>query len=354
MQKKVLAAAIGGLLLAPAAYAADVNISGRIAVGVENYDVDAPGADAEMLVSDQSSSIIFTGSEDLGGGLSAWFKIDNRFSPPDGTFAASGNTQVGLQGDWGKLAIGRADLHYNEMFRFEGLASASLQTRVTGSVWSQVAGIPIANGTRTTNAIVWDGAFGDITARIGYSTSGEENDEGSLSDEGEAITGALRWSGGPLSVGASIWSAESDTAPTTETESTRAWVGYEFGAFTIGAGWDVSSITAGGVETERTSFAIPIKFNPGGANSFSIAFATADDLEVGGTDVSDSGATIMSVGWDHALSKRTHVGVYYTDLDNDDNGTYNFFANTLSGTPPGTVAAGTDANQLYVGIAHFY
>src|ERR1051325_3075745 len=128
MQKKVFAAVVGGLLATPAVFAdsANVTISGRFAIGFESYKTsrgnppNAAGYSNENRVSDQSSSIIFSGAEDLGGGLKAWFQIDERYSP-DGSAAtslgATGNTQAGLSGGFGKLAIGRQDLHYQEISR---------------------------------------------------------------------------------------------------------------------------------------------------------------------------------------------------------------------------------------------
>src|SRR5690606_4296428 len=142
------------------------------------------------------------------------------------SFGATGNTGVGLEGSWGRLTIGRWDLHYNEMFGYESLPSGSLQTRVTGSVFSQVTpgstdpARSIANGTRTSNVVMWDGACGSVTARVAYSSSpfGSEVDNPAV-DEGDALTAALRWSSGPLSIGASFWSAESEDGMTVEEDS---------------------------------------------------------------------------------------------------------------------------------------
>ncbi|MFL6714070.1 MAG: porin, partial [Sulfurifustis sp.] len=143
MQKKVLAAVIGGLLAAPAF--ADVTISGRFADGIALYDRSGDGCATagscfkEQRLSDQSSRIIFSGSEDLGGGLKAWFQLDNRFSADQGTLVgaggvvaangtgfASGNTGVGLAGDWGKVTLGRWDLHYNELNVIEPYRAGAL------------------------------------------------------------------------------------------------------------------------------------------------------------------------------------------------------------------------------------
>lgn len=362
MQKKVLAAVVGGMLIAPAAFA-EVTISGRISVGVENYEVDAPGSDSELRVSDQSSSLIFSGSEDLGGGLKAWFQIDNRVSF-DGSNAtsigATGNTQVGLQGDWGKLALGRSDLHYNELFRYDASRSGSLQSWVTGSVFSQVGGAPVANTTRWTNVIVYDGNFGGgLSARVAFSPAGSNptfglnlnEGDGTVPNgsDGDAMNAVLRWSSGPLSLGASIFTADPEGGGTVgEHDSQRAWVGYQFGGLSVAFGYDNSEITGIG---ERTAFAVPVKFTTG-SETFYLRYAMADDLETTAGDVPNSGANIMSVGWDHALSKRTVVGVHYTTLDNDDAAGYDMFAIGASGLT--STAVGEDASQLYFGVAHFY
>jgi len=366
MQKKVIAAVIGGLLIAPAAFA-DVTISGRLSVGLENYEVgagnaavpNAGGYNAEQLLSDQSSSLVFTGSEDLGGGLKAWFKLDNRFSVPGlatggvGNFDASGNTQVGLAGGWGTLAIGRADLHYGEGAS-DSSTAGSLQSWLAPGMFSQVNGTTIAVGSRSQNVVMWDGSFGGgVTARVAYSTApftAEGTGVGSNPGKGNATNLAIRWSSGPLNLGASIWDSDTEaTAPTTQ-KSTRLGGGYKFGNISVRLGYDQSSIETAGVKTERTAFIIPVSV-AAGAETFHFSYAVADDLEVGGTTTANSGATGVKVGWDHALSKKTVVGVHYTKLDNDRNAAYQLFARALSGT---AAATGESVSQLYFGIAHFY
>ena len=361
MQKKVLAAMIGGMLIAPAAFA-EVNISGRLAVGLELYELDGGARtpyNSEMRLSDQSSSIIFSGSEDLGGGLKAWFQIDNRFNIPGGVnaFDSSGNTQVGLQGGFGKLGIGRADLHYHESNALETTRSGSLQSWLAPGIMSQVNGESIASGTRSLNVAVWDGAFGGgLTARLAYSTAPFANEgSGAAGDgsDGDAINAALRWSAGPLSLGASLWSAQAEGTGGAEQDGLKLWGGYKLGAFSVGLVVDQSSTTTaapGNVESERTAFMVPVRFTTG-AETFTASFATADDLEVGGTDQANSGASAFKLSWDHALSKRTFVGVHYVSLENDANAAYQLFARGLSGT---AAVAGEDVTQIYFGLAHFY
>src|SRR5207247_5277605 len=139
--------------------------------------------------SDQSSRIICSGTQDLAGGTRAWFQLDSRFQSDVGgstqtgnntptTVAttginlwAGGNTGVGLAGDWGKLTIGRWDLHYLEFIPIEFGYAGSLQDLLGAGPMAQVNGSTIANGTRTPNVIMWDSAnMGGFTARLAYST----------------------------------------------------------------------------------------------------------------------------------------------------------------------------------------
>ncbi|MEZ5616098.1 MAG: porin [Rhodocyclaceae bacterium] len=72
MQKKLIAAAVAGLIAVPALAQTNVTISGRFAVGYQNYKLSGGGVsgqDAYNGISDQSSRIIFNVNEDLGGGL---------------------------------------------------------------------------------------------------------------------------------------------------------------------------------------------------------------------------------------------------------------------------------------------
>ena len=225
--KQLIAAVVGGMLAAPAAFA-QITISGTVKDGFEMYKLGAGKAAApaasyhyEPRVSDQSSRIIFSGTQDLGGGLRAWFQLDSRFQSDVGgstqtntgattgiNLWAAGNTGVGVAGDWGKLTIGRWDLHYLEFIPIEFGYAGSLQDLLGAGPMAQVNGSVIANGTRTPNVIMWDSAnMGGITARVAYSTAFSTNLTGVTSDEGSgkgtngskggALTAAVRYSRGP-------------------------------------------------------------------------------------------------------------------------------------------------------------
>ena len=119
MQKKLIAAAVAGLIAVPALAQTNVTISGRFAVGYQNYSLSGGGTtgkDTYNGISDQSSRLIFNVVEDLGGGLKAWGQVDSRFAPDvGGATWAGGNTGMGLMGSWGKFTMGRWDVHYTEI-----------------------------------------------------------------------------------------------------------------------------------------------------------------------------------------------------------------------------------------------
>jgi len=270
--KQLIAAVVGGMLAAPAAFA-QITISGQLKDGFEMYKLGAGNAAVpaasyhyEPRVSDQSSRIIFSGTQDLGGGLRAWFQLDSRFQSDVGgstqtntgattgiNLWAGGNTGVGLAGDWGKLTIGRWDLHYLEFIPIEFGYAGSLQDLLGAGPMSQVNGSVIANGTRTPNVIMWDSAnMGGITARVAYSTAFSTNLTGVTSDEGSgkgtngskggALTAAVRYSRGPLGLGASYWTATPENPnsnPAGEQKSLRLWGGYTFPmGLKVGLGFD--------------------------------------------------------------------------------------------------------------------
>jgi len=115
MNKKLIALAVAGACVAPAAMAQTANpvtLYGRIYATLES--VEAKGGAAPIAkrtrVSDQSSLLGVRGTEDLGGGLKAFFQLETGFKPDqnDTTFAAR-NSGVGLQGGWGSILLGRWD-----------------------------------------------------------------------------------------------------------------------------------------------------------------------------------------------------------------------------------------------------
>ncbi len=357
MQKKLIAAAVAGLLAAPVFAQSTVTISGLVKAGYDDYKLNQ-GNNSERQISDQSSRIIFAGTEDLGGGLKAFFQMDNRFSTDvSGTTLAGGNSGVGLMGGFGKVTLGRWDIHYNEFGAIESNRAGALETFAAPGIMSQVNGVTVANGTRTPNLVKYDSPnVGGFTGTLAWSANAA-GDEGSGVGDGSkdgAWNLAARYAAGPLVAGLSYYDSKFEgpnNGPTTagvgDQKGSRVYAGYTFPmGLKVGLGWDRSEnrATNGAAMSKRTAWFLPASYSFGPSAVY-LTYARAGN--VSGT--SDTGATQWTLGYDYALSKRTNVGAYYTKLTNKTNATYDLFG--LHGT---NTAADQDARQVYLGIAHSF
>jgi predicted porin len=377
MQKKLIAAAIAGLVAIPALAQTNVTISGRMSEGYENYKITgvATGmkSSAENRISDQSSRIRFNAVEDLGNGLQAWGQLELRATLDNGSLGNlvntnNGNTGMGLQSaTLGKITIGHWDVHYDEIENaIGGTRAGSLQTNLGNGIMSQVrrtGNMNIANATRTQNLVMWDSPnWNGVTARLAYSTgweygadegtgvrnSGDKNPGG-----GSAWTGALRYNNGGIAAGLSYWRANSedrncvDANNCNDQRSWRVWGGYTFGfGLKVGLAYDRSKVNIGdGNNPRRGAWELPVSYEFG-ANKVYLSYARAGKVS-GIADGSKTGANAWMLGYDYAFSKRTSAGVFYTKLKNQDRANYNFFGLAASAaTPTGYAGPGTDARQL--------
>jgi predicted porin len=373
MQKKLIAAAVAGLIAVPALAQTNVTISGRLSAGWESYKLSGPGTgyDTESRVSDQSSRLIFNVVEDLGGGLSAWGQFDYRGSLDNGALNNNGNSGVGLMHkSWGKFTIGHWDVHYQEIdAAIGGNRAGSLQTLLGNGIMSQVSGNNafgvIANGTRTANLLMWDSPnWNGFTARLGYSTgfatlSNEGNTNRAAGDPGggRAWTGAVRYNNGPWTAGLSYWNGNVENrVPAVvvgDQRSTRAWLGYTFAmGLKLGIAYDRSKLTnagVGGGDLSRGAWMIPVSYGFGPHKVY-FQYARAGDAS---NTANNSGAKAWNIGYDYAFSKRTSAGIFYTKLNNDKGGAYDMFAVPGgNGATATALGGGEDARQIYIGLAH--
>jgi predicted porin len=117
MNKKIIALAVAAATLAPVAMAQTANpvtLYGRVYVMFENVKADGgslAAVSSRNRVNNNGASLLgVRGTEDLGGGLKAFFQLETEFRPDqnDTTFGTR-NSGVGLQGDFGSVLLGRWD-----------------------------------------------------------------------------------------------------------------------------------------------------------------------------------------------------------------------------------------------------
>jgi predicted porin len=362
MKKTLIALAVAGAFSGAAFAQSSVTLSGIVKGGVQSvkYSNGTSGNGSQFGMADGSSRFIISGSEDLGGGLRGIFQIDTRWRLEEGGGTlAGGNTFLGLAGAFGDVRIGRLDLHYGSGTDEHAARATALQASSI-TILSYINGTPIARGTRTDNVIQYNSpALGPVRLSAAYSTAYNINDGAPGNAKGDAINVQATLAMAPFRAGVSVWSAESEHAsggnPAVQEDAIRGWFGLTFGPFDFGVTYDQSKLEAPfGTETKRAAWSVPLKFTlPANAGTLLATYSSAGNRKVNGTTVNDSGARLISVGWDYGLSRRTSLGVSVADLKNKQNASYALFTGAALANLPNPTA-NQDARQIYVGLRHTF
>jgi len=132
MKKTQVALAALALVASTAALADGVKVSGQIDYGIQSYT--GKGTSFEQGGWADHSSITFSGSEDMGGGMKAFFSLESGFTQ-NGDPGNGGNgtlfsreSKLGLSGDFGTVSLGQQLSPYI-------LAHAVTQAGTAGHFW---------------------------------------------------------------------------------------------------------------------------------------------------------------------------------------------------------------------------
>jgi predicted porin len=293
--------------------------------------------------------------------------LDDNGAAPTSSPLAGGNTFIGLAGGFGNVQAGKLDTHYCMGSDSHGVRATALQASscaLLGFVNGSGAGQAIANASRSTNVVRYTSPnMSGLTLQGTYSfaQSGSEGAVGKTSG-GNASHIQGVYVAGPLTVGASMWQAKGEdqtaTVARTGQKASTIMANYNLGVATIGLTYDTSAqrsaaaSVAAFTDTKRTVTSIPVTI-PMGAGTALFTYTKAGNTKTGGVTNDNTGATLLSVGYDYAFSKRTTLGVSYAKLDNKSAAGYALYTQTaLNGTPAN--ATGTDAGQFYLGLRHAF
>lgn len=179
---------IAGLACAGIAQAqSSVTVSGYLDIGVYR---DTAGV--TNVGSIQRSNLAFSGSEDLGGGLAATFKLSHRFDLDTGASEGVGSkpfwhgeSTVGLKGGFGTLRFGRSlDAMYSQDWNFDPWYYFDRVASPAWDLWHyNFPSDPLANSGgpdygRLNNGIFYDSpTFGGFSAHLSYSPEKRDGDE---------------------------------------------------------------------------------------------------------------------------------------------------------------------------------
>jgi len=323
MKKSLLALAVLGAFAGAASAQTNVTIYGVADVGLQRTDTNVSKATWSLDSGIQSGSRLgFKGSEDLGGGLSAIFTLENGYNIDNGTLG-QGNRLfgrqafVGLQGGFGAVKFGR---QYTPIF----LALDSVDPFGTGLAGDMASGRTFnAQGVRMDNTINYSLSAGGVSGQLAY---GLGEVAGSNSANRQVGLG-LGYANGPVNVQFAYHDANGNPS-STDSKTTFLGGTFNFGVATAHAAFsndkaDTVGVTSGKVRNWMLGVSAPV-----GAGTVMASFIRRDDRLATNVD-----ADQIALGYSHALSKRTNLYTSY--------GRYNV-------KPAGSV----DSTLFNVGIRH--
>ncbi len=385
MNKKLIAAAVAGAFIAPAAFAQTSTVQIYGLLNVEYGFVNQPDTGGAVpanrsnvdALNSGASRIGFKGEEKLGGGLSAFWQCESDVRFLGGASQSSGslcdrNSAIGLKGGFGSLFIGTWD---SPIKRVSGITRI---TNETGWVGSQL--MTLSNGgawtgsfsTRNTNSVNYDTPrFGGFSASAQYTTlqvARNNTVTSTISNnltptaKGRQIGLSGQYVAGPMAIVAGYSKKDKDTASGGGTAATyqngnedTAWLiggTYQFGPVKLGLTYVDAEIEAGAVgakvTTERKSWNIAADWKLAGPHSVKFGYADAGDAKTSAGGGANTGAKLFQIGYGHALSKRTNASLTYARMSNDSAGTYMLTGH--SGTP----RAGDDSSVIVLGLVHTF
>ena len=339
MLKQMLlgAAALGMMELASAQ--SNVSVYGIMDAGIARESGLAAGDKKWSVMSgmSQGSRLGFRGTEDLGGGLSALYRLEAGILLDTGLSAQNGvlfgrAAFVGLQNQLGALTIGR---QYTPMDTY----LAFIDPYNNNSAGKAINVFNRGYAVRMDNAVVFKSAkYKGFYTHLAYGFGEVADDASKLRGFG----GAIYYDVGRVHIGAALQSSNTQTTATVPVQgnvrNTAVGAMYDFGfvKMTLAVGASKTTVGAARTADARSS---QIAFEaPYGAHTFITNFAYRDDQLPANND-----ANQFSLGYRYALSKRTTLYSTWARIDNRNKATY---------ADNSTAEAGSGDRAFNLGIRH--
>ncbi|MBV8658363.1 MAG: porin [Burkholderiales bacterium] len=337
MRKSLLASAVLAAIAVPA-LADSVTVYGQANAALEFASKDAGGAAGKVTTTrvdagsnlNTPSRIGFKGEEDLGGGLKAWFQIEQAVALDDA--GADGNTNsnfasregwVGLSGDFGKFGLGRGKSPYTNLAdTFDGLvdAAGNLESYNVDSVVKGTNGVITK---RFNNAVRYDtNSIEGFKGAIMYGTG--ENKTSTTPNTNYFSIGA-NYTAGALFVGAAyndetnlggVSGVKHDAwllAGTYSIDTLKFGLGYQTAKqtinFAVPAAYLGAATTINTVKRDAFLTSVSYGMGPTTLKAGAVFFQKAklETSTLGNGDVANSDFVRWTLGADYAFSKATYA-----------------------------------------------
>jgi predicted porin len=347
--KYALIASVGFCLGAPVYAQAQTNSVSIYGI-VDSYigHVDGSGV-ARKVVGDGANAPSrwgFRGREDLGGGQFAYFTLESGFNADNGTATLGGafgrQAMVGLEGPWGSLELGR---HYTAVFHY--LLAAS--TVGMSPQWAPIQLPASTNGFSANAAALGFSTRQSNLVRYQYGKTTKPGVGFELfygPGEGSAAAGDVKgfgasYRGANWFAGYAVQRTNSGTGVATPFyNQTQVLSGTYSPVKGLKMNLNIVNVSSTSGAGAKASHLIPgVSYQTG--NHVFLAEYAQRDLKNSAND-----ARVLTLGYDHLLSKRTTLYVRVLSLTNKGSA-----ANTMAGATV-TANSGDDVRGYALGLRH--
>lgn len=287
MKTKILALAVSAVL-AGAVHAQDVKVYGIIDQAMRSTSLDTGVKSTTMTSGSYNTSRLgVTGTEDLGGGLTASFTLEGKLDTSNGTAGDSTTnlfnreSSVSLSSkDFGTITMGRTDTSDAEgLDTLAGMGNFGNFTLISGAEYS---------GDRQNTIRYTSPSIGGVTAKIGKSYNDGTN--------GDTTSGSAVYKGSNFSVGVGMDQQGDDTYK-------GIGANVDLGVASVGAMYGKRD-AATDVTVSAFSAKVPL------GNGFAAHGVYKTNEAQGSAKVN-----VAAVGLTKELSKRTMIHAVYQDTD---------------------------------------
>ncbi|RDH83050.1 MAG: hypothetical protein DIZ80_12375 [endosymbiont of Galathealinum brachiosum] len=313
MKKRFLVAAVAATLISPLAAQADATVYGNVHLSIDSVDDGSVGAADGLQMNSRTSSIGVKGKEDLGGGMTALFKvefqvdIDDRNTGDAKASLTDRDQWVGLKGAMGTVKFGTMSSNYKQMGgKVDPLYRTGVEGRASGMQSALHGGAGIGGGRMTDTLQYTSPKMGGV--QVVFNTTFTAAD----GNADETIGLGVRYKTKTILAFFDYIDMDTDfvagnpLATTSGTESAMKIGGtYKMDTLTLGLQHELTADLLG---EDTTFFSAAYGLNDNDTVAFT--FATASQDVATGNDGDG-----FSIAYDHKMSKRTNTYVAYGSTD---------------------------------------
>lgn len=365
MKQQLIAAILASAALAAQAQTAigtSVTFYGKLDVAYDTVrfsSTPAKGATTAHYLSNDISFWGLRGSEDLGGGTRAYFKLESGFAPDTG--ASTGGTQlfdreayVGYGGRWGALQLGSqyspslfVQARSDPYGRNENGSGVTMSQASPGNTRGFIGAVTLNNAIQYLTP-----SYEGFTAKLMRALPERTAAPTGLGE----FTGASveYFKGGPLYAGASVEVQKQAGATPTSTYDNKtiaAGASYDLGAIKLFGYLTRNTLTnSSNVNSQLVGFNLPL----------GVATVKATYAQRRMDHVDGGKANIFAVGYFYYLSRRTEVYTSLARLNNGSATNLGIWPSAKTYSPPvvaggsGLPAGGQDIGSLEFGFRHTF